>query len=470
MRLNHSIIAATLVALAAGPAFGQELLKKVESKLQAPGSAAGAPAAASPAAGSPAAGSPATGSPATGAPAAGAGLSATPVPGYLGANVDDTPEVGKGVLITGVKKGAPSELGGLKEGDVIVGIDGKPCRNLDDLDAALAKGTVGSKLSFQVQRAGKVETKIVTLGRRPIEAERADEPSAATADPVPSTPVRPGPPPIGAGASPAARPSSDPAATPPTLRPAADPLSPATVPAAPLPDPLASPTRDPALDLPPPPGGDRPAADPLTDPLAPAPLDPAPLDPAAPAPTGKASLGIQVVTLNDETRAQYGVRSTARQGAVIVSVRPGSAADTAGLPIGGVVVSIDGQLVKTYDDLVDAISAARPGQEVELRYYQGDRVFTKSVRLTPAAARGIVTAPPRPGMTLGNPERPLLRKFEDMVESLSPNTPPPPTAGSSIFDPSRLTEMHNDIKSMMERLDALDKRVKELEAKAGGTP
>ena len=154
-----------------------------------------------------------------------------------------------------------------------------------------------------------------------------------------------------------------------------------------------------------------------------------------------------------------------------MSVRPGSAADTAGLPIGGVVVSIDGQLVKTADDLVDAISAARPGQEVELRYYQGDRVFTKSVRLTPAAARGVVTPPPpRPGMTLGNPDLPLTRKFEDMVESLSPNTPPPPTAGSSIFDPSQLAEMHKEIKAMREQLDALDKRVKDLEAKGGGTP
>ena len=143
MRLNRSIIAATLVALAAGPAIGQATVKKLEGTLQAPAPAAGAPAARTPA---------------TGAPAAGTGAAATPVPGYLGANVDDTPEVGKGVLVTGVKKGAPSELGGLKEGDVIVAIDGKLCRNLDDLDGVLAKGTVGTKLNFQIERAGKLET------------------------------------------------------------------------------------------------------------------------------------------------------------------------------------------------------------------------------------------------------------------------------------------------------------------------
>ncbi len=468
MRLNRSMIAATLVALAAGPAIGQTLLKKLENNLEAP-----APAAATPA---------------TGAPAA-AGAAATPVPGYLGASVDDTPEPGKGVLITGVKKGAPSELGGLKEGDVIKGIDGKPCRTLDDLDAVLAKGTIGTKVNLQIERAGKLEQKIITLGRRPIEADRADAPAGSTpagSTPAVTTPFAPSgtgpfaPRASGPGADPFGAPSSEPAATPPTLRPPADPRSPTADPTAPPPDPLASPARDPALDLPAPPGGDRPAVDPLGDPLAtppsdpatldPATLDPATLDPAAPAPTGKASLGIQVLTLNDETRAQYNVRSTARQGALIVAMRPGSAADAAGLPIGGVVVSIDGALVKNSDDLVDAISAARPGQEVELRYYQGDRIFTKPVRLAPAAARGIVTAPPRPGMTLSNPDRPLLRKFEDMVESLSPDTPPPPTAGSSIFDPSQLAEMHKDIKAMREQLDALDKRVKDLEAKAGGTP
>jgi membrane-associated protease RseP (regulator of RpoE activity) len=428
MRLNPSIVAATLAALAS-PVLGQTFLDKFESKLQAP-----IPAAAAPAAGSPAAGA------------------ATPIAGYLGAEVDDTPEKGKGVLITGVKKGAPSELGGLKVGDILVEIDGKVCHDLDDLDAVLAKGTVGTKLNMKVQRNGKLETKIVTLGRRmieaaPLDAKPAIDPAKPATAPLVSTP-------------------GEPAATAPTLRPAVDPLAPAIDPLRPAADPLATPARDPALELPAPPGGDKPSADPLTTP----PADPSTLEGPALGASSKATLGIMVVPLNVETRAQYEIRSPVRQGAVIVSVKPGSPADGVGLPIGGVVVSIDGQLVKTSDDLVDAISAARPGQEVELRYYQGDSVFTKSVTLAPAAARGVITAPPRPGMTLRNPDRPLLRKFEDMVESLGPGTPPPPTAGSSIFDPSKLNELNDNIKAMNEKLDALEKRVKQLEAKAGPNP
>jgi ubiquinone biosynthesis protein UbiJ len=57
-----------------------------------------------------------------------------------------------------------------------------------------------------------------------------------------------------------------------------------------------------------------------------------------------------------------------------------------------------------------------------------------------------------------------------MVESLTPGAAPAPTAGSSIFDPSRLTEMHNDLKSIREQLESLDKRVKALEEKGGTIP
>src|SRR5262245_51331680 len=124
MRLYASLFAALAMALAGVQLSAQESLRKLEGTLQPPASPAGA---AAPTAGS---------APGTG------GATTTQLPGYLGASVDETPELGKGVLVTGVKKGAPSELGGLKEGDVVVGINGKPCRKLDDLDAVLAQSTI----------------------------------------------------------------------------------------------------------------------------------------------------------------------------------------------------------------------------------------------------------------------------------------------------------------------------------------
>jgi hypothetical protein len=430
MRLAFTSAALVIAHFAAGPALGQTFLQQFENKAKAP--AAAAPAATAPAA--------------EGAPPA----------GYLGVVADDTPEPGKGVLLTGVKPGAPSELGGLKAGDVIVAIDGKPCRNLDDLDKALEKGAVGTKLVMTVQRLGKEEKKTITLGTRPAEGETPGNPGEAppTAEPplpAPSLPGRGSPVPEIPGPT---RPSS------PAIRGVGD---------DPLPPPPATATpRDPGLDLPAPPATDAPdtaspdTASPDTEPPA---TDAPAEEPPALGPPGKASLGIQVIPLNDETRSQY--RTAARQGAVIVVVRPGSPADTAGLPIGGVVVSIDGQLVATADDLVEAINAARPGQEVELRYYQGDRLLTRTVRLAPAAARGVIPSSPAPRTDrLGGPtDRPLLRKFEDMVESLGPESRPRTTVGSTIIDPAAMAEMHADIKAMKEKLEALEARVKTLEDK-----
>lgn len=463
--MRSAFIFASLAAAlsATGTTSAQSALQQFENKAKAP--AAAAPAAA------PGLRAPGVGAPAARAP--GPGLApateAAPPTGYLGVFADETPEKGKGVLITAVNPGAPSELGGLKADDIIVAIDGKPCRTLNDLDKALETGAVGTKLVMTVQRQGKEEKKTITLGTRPAEGETPDNPGEAPPTDAPAAdPPLPAPGLPGRGASPvpeipgAARPAS------PAIRGVSD---------DPLPPPPATATpRDPALDLPPPPAGDRPATDPpLPATEAPADERPAADVPAAEPPalggSGKASLGIQVIPLNDETRSQY--RTAARQGAVIVVVRPGSPADLAGLPVGGVVVSIDGQLVQSADDLVEAISAARPGQEVELRYYHGDRLLTRAVRLAPAAARGVIPstrAPqadaPRADAPRGPADRPLLRKFEDMVESLGPQSPARTTVGSTIIDPSVMAEMHADIKAIKEKLDVLESRLKTLEDKA----
>jgi hypothetical protein len=127
-------------------------------------------------------------------------------------------------------------------------------------------------------------------------------------------------------------------------------------------------------------------------------------------------------------------------------------------------VSIDGQLVKSSDDLAAAVSAGRPGQEVELRYMvEGDRVATKTVKLAPAAA-AIVPAAPRPAY--GESSRPATRRFEDTLEA-------PPSGdrvplGSSIADPSKVTELFEEIKALNEKIKALEERIKTLEGKPAG--
>lgn len=414
MRHVHTIALALVAAgLAAGSACGQTAFDQFEKKAKAPLTAVpkAAPAA---------------------EPAATGAAPASEAP-YLGVEADETAVTNRGAIIAKVKKGAPSDLGGLKDGDIITAVDGKVVRNWDEVDAAMKGAKIGSKVVMTIQRGGLQETKTVTLGRKPAA-------TAATADPPATTPEETSPP---ATSPPTLTP---PAGTPPTLTPpAGTPLrEPAT-------DPLSRPLRDPDLDLPPPPETDplaplTPAA-PETDPGAAA-------DPLAPptAVSGRATLGISVVPLTAETRATYEVRSTARQGAIIHSVRPGSPADLAGLPVGGVIVSIDGLLVKSSDELAAAVASGRPGQEVELRYMlDGDRVATKTVRLAPASAIGAVPAsPPAVG---GLSDRSNLRRFSDTLES-----------GST----SRLTEIQESIQALTEKISALEERLKLLEGKPGG--
>jgi hypothetical protein len=136
-------------------------------------------------------------------------------------------------------------------------------------------------------------------------------------------------------------------------------------------------------------------------------------------------------------------------------------------------VAANGERIDTADDLVNFVRASRPGQEVELTYYIGDRLTRKSVRLGSAAAVAVVpgsTIPetgdeptPRPGLGNGT-DRPLLRKFENLIDPLITNPPRTP-AGSTILDPSAIATLQEQVKQMEERVHALEERIKALEGK-----
>lgn len=75
-------------------------------------------------------------------------------------------------------------------------------------------------------------------------------------------------------------------------------------------------------------------------------------DPGTPA-TGGARLGVQVY-------------SGPGGGALVVGVVPGSPADEAGLQTGDLIVEIDGTVVRTSDDVVDAIGGHEPGDTITI--------------------------------------------------------------------------------------------------------
>jgi len=87
---------------------------------------------------------------------------------YLGTIPDYTGgEENKGLLLSGVKAGAPADKAGLQEGDTITEVAGRPIKNIYDFAYALDAIKIGDKLKVVVQRDGKaVELTVVPEARK----------------------------------------------------------------------------------------------------------------------------------------------------------------------------------------------------------------------------------------------------------------------------------------------------------------
>jgi len=83
--------------------------------------------------------------------------------------------VNQGVLVVAVTKNGPAANAGLRpdsggtnnpkgDGDIIIGINGKPITNVSDLTADIANKAIGSKVQMNIIRNGKKMTLTVTLG------------------------------------------------------------------------------------------------------------------------------------------------------------------------------------------------------------------------------------------------------------------------------------------------------------------
>src|SRR5262249_18186860 len=84
----------------------------------------------------------------------------TPLHRRLGGFYDLPQE--SGVVVAGVSDGSPGQRAGLREGDVIIALDGKPVAGVDDLHRLLTEAKVGVTSSLTViRRTDKLELPVV---------------------------------------------------------------------------------------------------------------------------------------------------------------------------------------------------------------------------------------------------------------------------------------------------------------------
>jgi len=92
--------------------------------------------------------------------------------GYMGIGISDvTPENSKffdvtkseGALVTQVEPDSPAAKAGLKNGDVIVGLDGKPVSDSGELQVQVGQKQPGTTIHLDLMRNGKSETVPITL-------------------------------------------------------------------------------------------------------------------------------------------------------------------------------------------------------------------------------------------------------------------------------------------------------------------
>jgi putative serine protease PepD len=86
---------------------------------------------------------------------------------YLGLEAQPVAQPGQGLLVVGVLPGGPAAAAGLREGDLIVSVDGEPAVNPDQLAALTLTKRAGEQVELEVERAGSRTSATVTLGAAP---------------------------------------------------------------------------------------------------------------------------------------------------------------------------------------------------------------------------------------------------------------------------------------------------------------
>jgi serine protease DegQ len=103
------------------------------------------------------------------------------VRGWIGVEPQDiTPELAEsfglnrksGAIIAGVQRNGPADRAGMRPGDILLAVEGKPVTDTTEMLNLIAQLTPGIKAKMTVQRKLQETTLDVTIGKRPKQQQR----------------------------------------------------------------------------------------------------------------------------------------------------------------------------------------------------------------------------------------------------------------------------------------------------------
>ena len=155
-------------------------------------------------------------------------------------------------------------------------------------------------------------------------------------------------------------------------------------------------------------------------------------------------------------------------------------------------MSLDGRRIDSPDDLLAAIHASRPGTDVELTYYDRNRLVRKKVHLAAASGQSLAAAqeppiPPPPSAIAPAPapdsstpapsnlerqigaggSRPLLGRIGRVIDNFATQaqavTPDPPADLRPVEPLSEVAALRQQLSELAKEVESLRKKVSTLE-------
>jgi serine protease Do len=147
--------------------------------------------------------------------------------------------------------------------------------------------------------------------------------------------------------------------------------------------------------------------------------------------TGKVSrgqLGVAVSELTEELAKSFGFQG---KGILVQDVKPDSAAATAGIVAGDVIVTLDGKPVDDIGHFRNSIARSAPGEDVQLGVWRNGKMRSVTVTLGAQEVQGaeptapVEEKPPLLGLALtdANPQQRARLGGDVIVEGVEPGSP-----------------------------------------------